>query len=381
MLIESDAHLSSFCASLAGEPAIFIDTEFVGEGRYSPAVGAIQLAAGDKAVLVDPLAVRNFEPLFAILRDPAVIKVFHAAGQDLIILYNMMGTPVAPIFDTQIAFALLDSEGQISFLNLVERITGVHLQKAHGFTDWLRRPLSQGQVEYALDDVRYLIPVYVKLQTELKRLERESWAREEFAKLEDADKFRPLPPELLYTKLGGIDRLSGQAVAIAARLAAYRDETARRENLPPGRVMKDEVLLEYARHPRKTTKELLEVRGVQPQQINRYGAGILAAIERGLNSPKISLPRGHGLSPALEPTVDFLTLCLRSLARDCSVSSSMLANRHDLIELVEKEAAANIPLLRGWRREAVGDTLLATLAGDATAHIVPGTREVKLNWK
>ncbi len=381
MLIESDAHLKSFCAALAGEPAIFIDTEFVGEGRYAPAVGAIQLAAGGNAVLVDPLAVRDFSPLFALLRDPGIIKVFHAAGQDLIILFNMLGAPVAPIFDTQIAYALLDSDGQISFLNLVERITGTRLQKAHGFTDWLRRPLSQGQVEYALDDVRYLIPVYEKLQAELQRLGRESWAREEFAKLEDAARYTPPAPELLYLRLGGIDRLSGQAVAVAAKLAAYRDETARRENLPPGRIMKDEVLLEYARHPRKTMKELLEVRGVQAQQINRYGTGILAAIDRGLNSPKISLPRGHGLSPALEPTVDFLTLCLRSLARDNSVSSSILANRHDLIELVEKEADANIPLLRGWRREAVGNTLLATLAGDATAHIVPGTREVKLHWK
>ena len=163
---------------------IFLDTEFVGENRYYAELGSIQVAGGEQVALIDPLAIHDLSPFLALLTDTNILKVFHAAYQDLMIFYRMLGQSVAPLFDTQIAAALLGIDEQISFANLVERVTGEHLQKSHSFTDWLRRPLSPGQVEYALDDVRYLIPIYDAMARDLRASGRLEWAEEEFRRLE-----------------------------------------------------------------------------------------------------------------------------------------------------------------------------------------------------
>ncbi len=259
MVIQTDSGLAEFCSEVRGERALFVDTEFVGEGRYYPEVGAIQVYATGRAALVDPLAVTDLSPLRALLTDPSIEKVFHAAGQDLSIFARIFGEPVHPVFDTQVAAALLGWDEQISFGRLVERATGVILHKSHGFTDWLRRPLTPKQIEYALEDVRYLEPAYQHLVTELATRGRLSWARQEFESLEDPARFAPVEPRELYTQIRGAERLNAQDLSRLRELVAWREETARAQNIPSGRIAMDLVLLELARRPRASLQELREV--------------------------------------------------------------------------------------------------------------------------
>lgn len=380
MIVHTDSQLAALCQQLQDAPEIFLDTEFVSEGRYYTDLGTIQLAAEGVEALIDPLTITDFSPFFAVLTDPQVVKVFHAAGQDLAIFYRMLGQPVAPVFDTQIAAALLGIDEQISFANLVERVTGERLQKAHSFTDWLRRPLSPGQVEYALDDVRYLMPVYADLVSELERKGRMEWTREEFHRLEDATRYQPADPRELYLRFRGVERMSGKALSLLRELVAWREETARSRNIPVGRIARDEVLMELARRPREQMKELREVRGLQHQQVDQFGEGLLRIMAQGGMMPCAPVKRQSSLPSSLEPTVDFLALCLRSLASAQALSPGVVATRSDLAALIEAGEKADVPLMRGWRRMAIGNDLLATLQGRATARIIPGSRKVHLDW-
>jgi ribonuclease D len=380
MVIDTYAQLVEFCALLRESPAVFLDTEFVSESRYYPELGTVQMGNFTHAAILDPLAVSDLSPLAELLVDPHVTKVFHAAVQDLFIFYRLFQQPVAPLFDTQVAASLLSGDEQISFGNLVERLTGTRLEKAHGFTDWLRRPLSPGQIEYALDDVRLLAPVYAAQMREMETRERTAWAREEFARMENPALYAPVDPQQQYLRIRGVDRVRGAALSALRELAAWREETARSANVPLGRVARDEVLIELARRPRQHVRELFEIRGLQAQQVERFGAGMIEAVNRGKHNPPPRQQRHGGLPPSLEPTVDFLVLCLRSLADELSVAPGAVATRGDLAALVMAGEKAEIPLMRGWRREALGDALLATLEGKATARILPGTRRVHLEW-
>lgn len=380
MIIQSDKQLADLCKALAGEALLFLDTEFVSEGRYYPDLGTIQLAAGDNIALIDPLPIRDMTPLIELLVDKSVCKVFHACGQDLPILFRLCGQPVRNIFDTQIATALLGIDEQISFANLVARVTGEHLQKSHSFTDWMRRPLSPGQVEYALDDVRYLMPVYHWVYAELLELQRLDWASEEFLPMEEEARFIPPDPEELYLRIRGAERMSGRSLSMLKELAMWRDELARSLNLSLGRILRDEVMMELARRPRTQITELREIRGIQHEQVNKYGQQLLKILSNAELPPCPTIKRNSSLAPSLEPTVDFLSLCLRSLAAERRISPGMLANRSDLAELIKDGENANIALLRGWRRQAVGEELLATLQGQVTARLLPHNRKVHLDW-
>ena len=380
MMVQTDSQLAALCSDLQDVPAIFLDTEFVSEGRYFPDLGTIQIAGGTVVALIDPLTVHDLSPLFALFVDPTITKVFHAPLQDLAIFYRLINRPVTPIFDTQIAAALLGIDEQISFANLVERVTGEHLSKSHSFTDWLRRPLTDGQVDYALDDVRYLIPVYEAMVQALEKQGRVEWAREEFRRLEEPERFQPVDPSESYLRIRGVERMNGNSLALLRDLVAWREETARALNLPTGRIARDEVLVELARRPRRTSRELREVRGFQPQQVDRFGEGLLALLSRGPSGPCPHVKRHASLPVSLEPTVDFLALCLRSLAGEKAVSPSMVATRSDLATLIQAGEKADVPLMRGWRRDAIGEDLLATLEGRATARILPDSLQVHLDW-
>ncbi len=380
MLIQTESELTAFCAVARKQPALFVDSEFVGEGRYYPELGTIQVGIATEAVVIDPLAVSDLSALLSLFSNPEIVKVFHASTQDLAIFYRLCGRPVAPVFDTQIAAALLGYDEQISFLNLVERATGTHLAKSHGFTDWLRRPLTAGQLDYALDDVRYLVPVYEYVVRELERRDRLAWARDEFVLLENEARYRPADPQELYLRIRGVERVRGKALAALRELVAWREESAQQQNLPIGRIARDEVLLELARHPRNDVKELEEVRGLQPQQIARFGAGLISAAQRGSEKPSPRVSRSSSLPTTLEPTVDFLMLCLRSLAGEQEVSPGQVATRSELAELIVRGDQADIALMRGWRRKVFGEALLATLQGKATARVLPNNRRVHLDW-
>ena len=380
MVIQTDSDLAEFCATLGTLPAVFVDTEFVGEGRYYAEVGAIQLAAGENVALIDPLNVRDFTPLRRLLTNPKVAKVFHAASQDLAIFYRLLGAPVTPVFDTQVAAAMTGNDEQISFARLVERTTGVHLRKSHSFTDWLRRPLTPKQIEYALEDVRYLEPAYKHLVKDLTKRGRLPWAHEEFVAYSAPERFLPPDPREMFMQLRGAERLNNGELGRLRELVAWREETARAMNIPAARICMDPVLMELARRPRTSVDALREVRGLRPPQIERFGRGLLEAMTRECDEACATFKRPPSLPARLEPTVDFLTLCLRSLATENDIASGLLATRADLSAVVASGARAKVPLMRGWRREAVGETLLATLQGRATVRVLPGSRQVHLEW-
>jgi len=381
VLIESYAELAALCSDLHKAPTVYIDTEFVGEGRYSAEIGAIQIAANGRAALIDPLAISDLTPLFCLLLDPEVEKVVHAGYQDLSIFFGMTGRPVAPVFDVQIAAALLGYGEEISLANLVSRVTKKKLKKSHAFTDWLRRPLTDKQVEYALEDVRCLQPVHDHLLRELISRDRLSWARDEFETLEDASRFTPDDPRDLFRKIRGVDRLHGEELVRLREIVAWREETAREHNIPPRRICLDVVLLELARRPRSSVAALSEVRGLNAGQVRRFGPGLIEALGRGAGEPPPELTKPLVLPQDMQPTVDFLVLCLRSLAAEMQISPGCLSNRSDLTAVVLYGERARVPLLQGWRRKAIGEALLATLQGKATARICPDTQRVHLDWK
>lgn len=385
MLIETERDLITFSASLRTAPYICLDTEFAGERRYYPDIGTLQIAAptaaGVKIALVDPLAVHDLSPLRPVLTDSSIVKVFHALEQDLGILFRLLGEPVRPVFDTQVAAALLGLSDHVSFGDLVERVAGVRLEKGHTFTDWLRRPLTPSQVEYALDDVRYLMQVYEGLVHQLEVRGRLEWARQEFGRYEDSACFAPVDERTLYLRLRGAERLSGRPLAILQEVAAWREATARAQNLLPDWIIMDAALMDLARRPRGSVRELREVRGLQPRQIERFGAGLVEALRRGSQNPPPAPKHRDYFPAAFEPTVDFLILCLRSIAHEQGISSGLLANRADLSAVVLSGDHAKVPLLEGWRRQAAGEAILAVLQGKATARVVPGTRRVHLEWE
>jgi ribonuclease D len=379
-IIDSPSALADLCSALRDEPVVYIDTEFVGESRYYAEVGAIQIAGGSQVALIDPLAVTDLSPLFPLLTARETEKVFHAGRQDWAILFQLMGRPVAPLFDAQIAAAMLGYDDQISLHTLVLRVTGRRLRKSHAFTDWLRRPLTPAQVEYALEDVRCLAPVYDHLVEELTNRGRMEWAREEFASWEKAARYTPPDPRTLFRQMRGVERMHGDELRRLREIVAWREETARELNIPPRRVCMEPVLIELAHRPVDTVEELTEVRGLRPDQARRFGPGMIEALKRDGEDPPPRLPRGKSLPAAMEPTVDFLGLCLRSLAAENEISPILLANRADLTAIVIHGEAAKVPLMRGWRREAVGNALLATLQGNATARILPDSLRVHLDW-
>jgi len=381
MVIKKPAELVALCSDLGQASAVYLDTEFVGEGRYYPEVGAIQIATDERAALIDPLAVRDLSPLFDVLLAHGIEKVVHAGIQDLAIFFRMMGRPVAPVFDVQIAAALLGYEEQISLANLVHRATGRSLKKSHAFTDWLRRPLTDKQVEYALEDVRCLAPVHDHLVEELGERGRLSWAREEFRALERAARFVPADPREMYRQMRGVERLTGEELSRLREIVAWREETARELNVPVPRICMDAVLTELARRPRDTVGALAEVRGLRSDQVRRFGRGMIEALRGGADTPPPRLERPPSLPQGMEPTVDFLVLCLRSLSAERQISPGLLANRADLTAVVLYGERAHVPLLRGWRRKAVGEALLAALQGRATARIALDTQRVHLDWE
>lgn len=382
MVIEKPAELAAFCADLSKSSVIYLDTEFIGEGRYYPEVGAIQVATDGRAALIDPLSLRDLTPLFELLLARNIEKVFHAGRQDLAIFFTLMGQPVAPIFDVQLAAALLGYEEQISLSNLIYRVTGRSLRKSHTFTDWLRRPLTDKQIEYALEDVRCLPPIYEQLGRELGSRNRLYWAREEFREFERTSRFAPPDPRELFRQIRGVERLHGEELSRLRELAAWREETARELNLPVPRICLDAVLLELSRRPPENITTLKEVRGLHPAQARRFGQGLLEALERaaGKTHP-LKVEKPPSLPQEMEPTVDFLVLCLRSLCAEQQIAPGLLANRADLTKVVLYGENARVPLLRGWRLKAAGKALLATLRGHATARIIPQTQRVHLDWK
>ncbi len=378
--ITKQRELDALCDQLRSSSRLALDTEFVGEDSFVPKLELIQVASQDISAVIDFPAVQadgSLAQFWEIVCNPDIEKIVHAGRQDLDLFAIHAGQIPKPFFDTQIAAAMLGFGAQVAYANLVQRINGTKLAKAHTFTNWSARPLSQDQIAYAAEDVQFLLPIHTHLHKRLHALGRIEWVREEFSRLESSVGEKSKEPLDRYQRIRGWDSLKPRQAAVLRDLAAWRETEARRRNVPRGRVMRDEVLIQLARHPPKTVEELRGLRGLHSSEIERNGDQLIATITTALAHPPSTwpeVPRERKPEPESIGLVELLQAVLKARAADAEIAPTLLATSGDiqsLVEAKEKKTAVDIPLLRGWRRELAGNLLLQVLEGSVVVSVDP----------
>jgi ribonuclease D len=365
-LIDRPDTLQALCRKLAGSEWLAVDTEFIRERSYYPRLCLIQVSNGETAACVDPLALGDaLTPFLDLLFDGSILKVFHAARQDLEIFWHDWGRFPLPLFDTQPAAALLGHGDQIGYANLVKRVLGVELPKDQSRTDWSARPLNDEQIRYALDDVIYLGQLYLKIRGSLSDRERLQWLAADFATLTDPATYEPDPREV-WKRVKGRQHLRGRQLAVLAALAEWRENEARTRDLPRKWLLKDDVMVEICRRLPRNVEALAKIRGVEAGLVRKEGKTLLTLIQKAAALPREAWPsekrRPSPLTPEQEAMVDYLTAALRLLAAEHQLSPQAIATQKDLQKLVRGEE--DCPLLEGWRRAVAGEPLQALLRGE-----------------
>ncbi|MGH7260132.1 MAG: ribonuclease D [Nitrospiraceae bacterium] len=366
---------ATLCAQLRSAHRIGLDTEFIGEDRFTPRLELIQIAVGDASAVVDVPALGTLDGLGEILADPKIEKVFHAGRQDLELLAAHTGRMPVPFFDTQMASAMVGYGTQIAYSQLVQKVTGQRLEKAHTFTNWSQRPLTPEQLAYAFEDVQFLFPIHDHLLKRLKSLGRMEWVQEEFTRLQTTLGTTARDPRERYQRIRGWDNLKPKTVAVLRELAAWRDEEAQRRNVPRTRVIRDEVLLELARRTPRTIQDLQGTRGLHSAEIEKKGEAILSTIQRGLAVPPSDwpeVPQSKRPEPESVGQVDLLQAVLKARATEEHMAPTLLATSSDLQALVEAKhdrEKLDLPILNGWRRKLAGELLLQVLEGKVAVSI------------
>jgi ribonuclease D len=363
-VITTTQHLAEACARLAKHPYVTVDTEFLRESTYFPILCVAQMASVEEAVVVDARAEGiDLAPFFELMADERVLKVFHAARQDIEIVWHQAGLIPHPVFDTQVAAMVLGYGDSISYDQLVQRITGDTLDKSHRFTDWARRPLTAQQVAYAISDVTHLRDVYLALSADLKRRERADWVSEEMEVLTSPDTYR-LDPDSAWERLKTRVR-KPKDLAVLIELAAWREREAQARDVPRGRVLKDDALADIAVHAPTTAEKLGSLRSL-PRGFERskWGESILAAVARGLARDPKSLPRLERAKSGANgaATVELLKVLLRMTSERHAVAAKVIATVDDLDRIAAGDDA-EVPALKGWRRELFGEKALALKRG------------------
>jgi ribonuclease D len=341
-----------------------IDTEFMRERTYFARLCLIQVATDDVAAIIDPLAVDDLSPLCELLHDRSVTKVMHAGSQDLEIFFRQCGHETAPVFDTQIAATLAGFPQQVGYGALVHDLLGTRLDKGDTYTDWGRRPLTETQVEYALNDVRYLPELHRRLLERLERDGRTAWLARDFARLEDPVTYTVVPEDQ-WKRVKRVSSLNRRQLGVAREVAAWREREAMRRDVPKRWVIGDESVVEVARRMPRTAEEVLAVRGVSDKMGRQAAASLSEAVERGRAIPDDELPvLAKRRRPAgdVDAAVDLMVALVRLRARQRGVAMPLLASRDDLERLAAGERESH-PLLEGWRADMVGNELVDLLEG------------------
>jgi ribonuclease D len=363
-LVSTTEELAAVCSRMARHPFITVDTEFLRETTYYPLLCVAQMASADEAVVIDALATGiDLAPFFALMENESVTKVFHAARQDIEIVWNMAQTIPHPIVDTQVAAMVLGYGDSISYDQLVQRITGDTLDKSHRFTDWTRRPLSDAQVTYALSDVTHLRDVYLALAADLEKRARSSWVEAEMDILTSPETYRA-DPERAWERLKSRVR-KPKELAVLIEVAAWREREAQTRDVPRGRVIKDEVIGDIAVQAPTTIERLGHLRSLPKGfERSRWGDQIIEAVKRGLERDQKTLPRLERFRPAPNgaATVELLKVLLRMTAERHGVAAKVIATVDDL-DRIAADDEADIPALKGWRRELFGEKALALKHG------------------
>ncbi len=375
-LIEDSATLADFCSRMAAAKFVAIDTEFMRENTFWPELCLIQVADEHEAAAIDPMVPGiDMTPLLKLMTDNEdVLKVFHAGGQDIEIVYNLTGKTPHPLFDTQIAAMALGQGEQVGYSNLVDQWLGIQLDKGARFTDWARRPLDKRQIDYAVGDVTHLAKIFPMMLDRLISTGRGGWLDQEMERLADPSNYVTEPHD------------AWQRVKIASRkpevlgrlraLASWREHEARNKNLPRGRIVKDETLGDIALHPPRSQSELSKVRGLSASWAgNDIGGRMMAALESALPMPLEDMPvrdeRKPGLGKDGALVADLLKLLLKIRAKESNVAPRLLARTDDL-ELLAAGVRDNLSILTGWRFDQFGRDALDLVEGRLAFAVVNG---------
>ncbi len=363
--VDTPEGLQALCKQLDGSEWLALDTEFIREKTYYPRLCLIQVCNGEVAACVDPLQLDDLNPLLEILYDGRILKVLHAARQDLeIFLHDHQRLPM-PVFDTQPAAALLGHGDQVGYANLVKQLLNVDLPKDQTRTDWSKRPLDQQQLRYALDDVVHLGELYLHMRGHLFDRERLQWLAADFATLVDPQTYFPAP-ETMWKRTKGRQNLRGKQLAVLQQLAGWRERQARARDLPRKWIMKDEVMIELSRRMPRDAAGLAKIRGLEPGQIRREGDTLTGLIAQGAELPREQWPGDGGrprpLDARQEAMVDLLSAALRLIADEHQLSPMAIAPRKELEKFLRHEPEC--VLREGWREALAGERLAALMRGE-----------------
>jgi ribonuclease D len=361
-LLTKSEEIASLCEELAQEPFVALDTEFMRDRTYWPKLCLVQLAGKNRHAAIDPLAPGiDLTPLFALMANPAVVKVFHAARQDVEIFHHLNGAIPTPLFDTQLAAMVCGYGEEVGYETLVARLAKARIDKSSRFTDWSRRPLTRQQLDYALADVIHLRVVYQRLEAQLSQSGRTEWVAEELAGLTDPNTYEQ-PPDEAWRRVKVRSR-DPRFLAIVRALAAWREREAQRRDLPRNRVLRDDLLLELAANRPRSTDDIAKLRRIS---LDRAGsAGAVAAVRQALELPEVELPLIEPpakLPRGIGPLVDLLRVLLKFQCEEHHVAQRLVATTADL-EAIAAFDMPDVPALRGWRLEVFGRAALTLKQG------------------
>ncbi len=377
MLIDDDSQLKAFVKRCCTSPYMAIDTEFLREKTYYARLCLIQVAIEGEVAIIDPFAIKDITLLNDALTSPDVVKIFHASSQDIEILYHETGVVPRPVFDTQIAAALLGKSQQASYSSLVSSYCSVNLPKKDSFTDWSQRPLKDSQIRYAADDVVYLPQIYYDMVEVLNEKNRLHWLDEAFEEISSPEKYE-IKPEERYRKLRRVNQLNAQQMAAAREFAAWRELKAQKINVPRKWIVSDEQIVEACRREARTIDELFMVRGMRESLRAEDARQAVACIKKGLLCPKEQLPQVHE-KPKNEHNVDIVVDLMNAVvhlrARENHIAPQTLAPQAELMKLARGHDD-ECELLKGWRYKVIGKELKELLKGKFSLRIADGNLEI-----
>ena len=369
MHIQTQQQLEEICQRAQSAGCIGFDSEFIPENTYYPKLALIQFAVGEACYIVDPLSSLDLSPLEALICSEDVVVVVHAGAQDMGIFFHRTGIVPRQVFDTQIAATFLGMGHQVSYGSLVQQLFNVSLQKGHSFTNWLKRPLKPEQIQYALEDVAYLVPAYEKIIASLERIDRLSWVADELRHYEDEQFYigHESHPEKRVKKSG---QLQGRDLLTLEALAKWREDEAQTRDLPRKKVLSDYTLVDLARRRPRTTGELMSLRSAD-HLAKRYAKDLVRviAVTADLQPPEKTHRSGASLDENQKLLVEYLSFCLKAFCLQEKLASVMLSTRSELERLVSEFFSDHFNendhrLLTGWRKDAVGKNILLCMRGE-----------------
>ena len=372
-LITKQAEFEAAVAALRKSDFVTVDTEFIRETTFWPELCLIQMASPDATALVDPLSPDiDLKPFFELMADERILKVFHAARQDIEIVFHLGGLIPHPVFDTQVAAMVCGFGESVSYEQIVQKVSGARIDKSSRFTDWTRRPLSKAQIEYAVSDVTHLRDVYRKLKADLEKRNRIEWMSEEMDVLTSPETYR-MDPDNAWQRLRSRVR-KPKELAVLMEIAAWREREAKARDIPRGRVLKDEVVADIAIQAPTTIERLSSLRSLPKGfERSRWGLEIPDLVKRGLGRDPKTLPAIERTKPLQNGTaiVELLKVLLRMTAEKHAVAAKVIATVDDL-ERIAADDRADVPALKGWRRELFGEKALALKSGKLALAIEKG---------